>query len=593
MKTPRPVNPCLGRARPQQGFVLVLALVVLTLLFAAASGLYLNRQMWSFASVKQLDRVAMDVSSRADAQNWILQFRNTWQTAGEWGSPQNGVLNLTSSPVALSGGSVITVPGGGNFTAVSPYPKYPDILGSLELPYIFSTAQASSPAPYISGEPFWGTRSAVGGLGVIFRREMNDSTYTERKDRFIRPDSTGSGSRLRAWFSLDGALPLTMVFRVLPVSVFTLFVGQGGEAGASDMVELGSWLVSDTFPYSVGDYSVSEVGVGRVYVEGKAKAVSEISTGFPMVATGGFVESSSGITLNFPIVFGGSSHRAVWADDPDFLDRRHSDFRGMLVTSSDSPARLLRRDLAFADGRWHCPDFSRLTTRMQNSGVGVTITATIANYANLDKGLSCSSDPSQLSSGDQAAFKNPLYWAWDIPNKELVFTPPAGFIGGFSPSPGSLCVKFVGADKNDYTFRIALPDPGRDFTLLVPENPVVLQDGFNRAGTRAAMVVSPRIYVDGSSPEIRGVVITQGTFPNEAILYKGAGAAPNVLIQGALVLWRRLASVPAGSYVAPISLNPVDNYLSGVWIPPLTPAVTDVRASSDGFRVYDIKAVEP
>lgn len=582
----------------RSGFVLVLALIVLTLLFAAASGLYLNRQMWAFASTKQMDQTVMDVSSRADAQNWILQFRDVWQGTGT----TDGTLNLTTSAVSLSGLSSSSITGGGSFQAVGPYPKYPDTLGTIVLPQRFDTSITSNPARYVSGEPFWGTRGIVGALGVLFRREMGDG-YAERQNRFTAPNLTnGTGSKLRAWYSLDGALPLTMVFRVFPVTAFTLFVGYGS-AAAPTLVDINStWLGSDATNYTVGSaptqYQVSSMGSGRIYVEGQLRLQSDIATGFPIVATDGFVPNAYTFTLNFPDAYaggtGGVTDDATWATDETFRNNRYSLYRGMMVTSSDAPARLLRRGSVFSDGRWRGSRVVDLAGAMVSSATIapavqiVQISADVTKQGEAGRGITCTSSAS-FSAADRMLIQT--YFTWNATASELVFQPPAAYA-----SPESLVVSLIGTGNATYSVRAVVPQLTTPFTLVVPNHPLILQDGFNQGGLLAAMVVSPKVCVANSGAAgtkyIKGAVITEAYSPESPIYFSGANPAPLVELQGPLIIWHRLDADP-GIVMVPLKLLPIRNYLSGVWVPPLTPAVADVRASSDGFRIYDIKAVEP
>jgi hypothetical protein len=579
-------NTNLRSLRPQGGFVLVLALVILTLLFAAASGLYLNRQMWAFASTKQMDQTVMDVSTRTDAQNWVLQFRNAWQASAD------GLINLSNSPVPLSGGSLSSISGGGNFQAVSPYPKYPTSLGSLTIPNFFPTNGLSTPAPYVAGEPFWGTRSVIGALGVTFRREMGGGSYTERDERFIVPNLTNNtGSHLRAWFSMDGALPLNMVFRVLPVTSFTLFVA-GGQFNPP-RVELGAWMNSLATSYTLGPYSVSQIGQGRIYVENSVEASANVSSGFPIVATGGFLPSGFNFNLYFPTLLGGGTQAATWpnGDDAQFRAARYSTFRGFLVTSSDAPARLLRRGVVFNDNRWGAAQVQALATNMVAS-TSIQITANVDAQT-----IGISSDLTQFPISQHAAFTNPLYWLWDVPNQELRFAPPAGFLAGFGTPPKSLAITLTGASAPNYSVRVRMANAGVPFTIVVPGNPLVLENGFNQDGTVPAMLVAPRIQFSAvaSGPyRIRAAVVTEARVPRYPIVFKGASGnpIPNVELQGPLIIWRQISGIVPGTPVG-LTLTPVLNYLDGTWVPPLTPAVVDVRASTEGFKIYELGAVEP
>lgn len=584
-----------------KGFVLVLSLVVMTLVFAAASGLYLNRQMWAFSSTKQLDQAIMAVSARADAQNWVIQFRDAWQS--------NLTLNLATSPIALSGGSTVgLIGGGGGFTAALPYPQYPVSVGTLGLPFKFNTSMDIVPQVYVTGEPYWGLDSYLGAVDVLFRREMNDDDFIVRRDRFTPPsapgpDSSRSGSHLRAWYSLDGALPVSMVFRVVPLSAFTLFVGAPMAGVSSDVPVSSAWLKSGGVGYDHGGYVVSDVGVGRLYVEGVMNAGSLITSGFPIGSTSGFSLTGGGsFELLFPSASGGGSQSASWTTEQEFRNNRYSIYRGMMVTSSDAPSRLLRHGVAKSGGKWvpiplgtADPNVPGYADRV-GAFSAVSITANVVNHV-----LSATRDPARFT-GNMANFtalsSSGGAWTWDVPNSQLIFSPPSSsWLNGFG-NLDSLKVTFRngnGTLNTSYKLRVVCPNPGRPFTLVVPSNPLVLEAGFNYAGTQASMLVAPDVYVDdtptSSGPYvIKGVLLTEAASADLPVYYAGSGTVPLVSLEGSLVVWRKTNRVSGA--LAGFQVTPSLSYLQGTVVPPICPAAVDVRASSPGFKIYDVGAYE-
>jgi len=351
------------------GFVLVLALVVLSLMFAAAAGLSLARQFWGFSSSKQVDRVLMEASIAADMALWFTVFRSQVQDAATSATtltpntPRGGVdfappgvqsaVEASLQNAGLSWPSrALTVVGSMNSTAselFTPpsgvnYPEFPPGVGTWSFDLFFRLEAApavisggslqdlsgSIPFPMASRDPFFGTYSRVHGMPLLFRREMNDSQYGERVGRYGE-DTT----KLRAWYSIDGAGNMGAGLRSFPLSQFTLFSAQpsptlqasGGRLAGDPLVlssfdngvglnlsafQVGGDLwakpgalfygVPDIYSYSYQDdvnptevaYPASQLGIGRVYVEGYAEVrgglqggtEAPLPLGMPLVVTG-------------------------------------------------------------------------------------------------------------------------------------------------------------------------------------------------------------------------------------------------------------------------------------------------------------------
>jgi hypothetical protein len=348
----------------QGGFTLVLALVVLSVMFAAAAGLSLARQFWGFSASKHLDRVLMEASVAADMSLWFSVFRAQVQDSalvgassypnvdfGVASTQQQAATSMASKGLVWPSKAVSVVyPITANATAplfvppdASKYPEFAsgvstwhfDRLFRLEpratwLPDSKQDLKGTVPYPMGAKDPYFGSYSRIHGMPLLFRREMEDKVYKERMGRFVEGET-----KLRAWYSIDGAGNLGAGIRSLPISQFTLFstqpYGAAQGEGAKDPLILSFYrLPADGVPadpnpalltpngwepaalfldknvsysYDYQDperagvaYPSSRVGIGRVYVEGYAKIVGGVipSTaveqplplGIPLVVTG-------------------------------------------------------------------------------------------------------------------------------------------------------------------------------------------------------------------------------------------------------------------------------------------------------------------
>jgi hypothetical protein len=591
-------SPCL-----RSGFVLVVALVFLTLFFAAASGLYLSREMWAFRATKQVDVSLAEMQARADASAWLVQVRSEVQSAPLDDGALSFALPEASARSQCSFGTLDEGSSPYGFLAVSPYPELPPEADVVSVPLWFDLDQASYEVRQLPLDPYYSVFGSLGYVGALFRRELNESGRALRQGRFAAETTS-----VRAWASVDGALPAQLVWRVVPVSVFTLFVGSAPQGDLS-AVGLGTWLQTSSSPYSSAGYEVASCGVGRIYVEGPAVALAPISLSLPLVATGGiFADPPSGgasggsYFLSFPDHLGGGYFSASPYTAAVFRQARLSLYRGLLVGPDDGPARLLRPGMELgADGVWRPLGlaFSGGLIDHYHDVASVVVTADTDTQT-----LSLAYDAAQFDGGVQAQVDAFLQlvadggaWSWDVA-EELLFEPPLLFFDQFTKIPFTIAVEFVGGDADTYVLRVDLPsvdaltdDPASRKLTLACGNTVRLSGGFNGAGSSlAVMLVSPRVHVDTADPEvtIRGVVLTEApSVSNPFYIPVGATNIPTVNLVGSLVLWRRLdSSVPSGE--CPFNLAPAVDLLTGSVVPPSVPAMTDVRLGARGYRLYRI-----
>lgn len=396
-----------GRATySQQGFALVLTLVVLTVLFAAGAGLALNRQMWSFMAQKQLDNSLVDAATRSDMRNWFGGqdgLRDVFQDKGVLDLDTDPVMMENTLPisrfefsVAAATNTVLILDpadaGDAEFSTqlrpneealfqprmeggVMMYPEYDASVGSIAMPTLFNVgaltnaAATNYPDESVIGEPFWGTASYKGSFGVVFNREMSEDERQMREGR--TEDAT---TKLRAWNSIDAGRRGTVHVRVLPISTFTLFSPYPG-VDINDATIPAPTIIDPTWinPISVGltnptaqalqwagsaNWGTTNIGMGRIYVEGQLSSDSEVTVGLPIVATGGFQGGGSNMyNLTFPSYMPGPLKDATISTNlsaSNFWRTKMTTTHSMLVSSDESPARLLRPGVSIDPdtGRW-------------------------------------------------------------------------------------------------------------------------------------------------------------------------------------------------------------------------------------------------
>ena len=636
------LNRRLSTGGGQGGFAIVLALVVLSVLFAAAGGLALSRQTWGFSSVKQLDKALMESSVMGDSTLWFSKVRQVLENQFSQGQPldfSSYSVQASLSPTPSRAVSYVAEKGKdddsedddsendsrdsqndpGTPLFVVPegqsYPEYPSNMGVWELPRFYQLPKGSSqenPFSFSFSDPFYGSSSLVYGFGVLFPREMDDKVNKARVGRFSKEDT-----QLRAWYSVDGAGVTMVGMRYMPLSQFTLFSTE--DALGRDLELSESFLGNSSEPYSYdfnGEvaYAANRMGIGRVYVEGKARVVDSLCLGFPLVATGGYFSPQglplSGQPLSFRVCYGSSDSTISYSNFSDYIKWKGI-LGGFMVVSSDmSPCRLLR-------------SFS------ESMGVNKYRNKDLASYAKDWNGYALRLGIGKNSSGDDVlqilgglnfsqSEETQILESWLLNNstKTLRFSPGSASIQpyyeGFRFSNAPLVVS---VDKTVY-------DAGYDVSLNVPsvyalsensENrrltvissgPLRLEGDFNRdepdkrdSGT---MIVAPRLLVDGGS-RISGIFVTETPDPRSPFL---SSVNRNVVtLRGGLIVWNRVSEFLGwDSLSVPVTLVADAGYISGVRLPYSSrgidgswegpPIVVDTRVYQDSLELYKLKAVD-
>jgi hypothetical protein len=342
--------------RNEKGFALVFALVTMTLIFIAVSGLTQSRQIWGFTATKQLDRTTMALTTRVDSVNWLTFFRYNAQKTPTSFSPSTSTFSPPSSFIGTTGASL--------FTPVSPYPQ---VTGgaNYSLPANFGLVGPSTvgdpSVPIAPFDPYWGCNAALTGFGLTYAREMSSAAYA------LRAGATGAASNLKSWMSIDGALVQSVGLRYLPISIFTLYSPQPATTNA---LALSTSASANPFSLKINPlnyswtsmfsslYYTPNIGVGRLYIEGPVTINGTFPIGLPTVFTDGFSSSSAGtLALTFPTFLGsGSTNIAVPTTTEDFLSKRYSYFRGLISCGYDTSQRLLRySSTANVNNKWVVP----------------------------------------------------------------------------------------------------------------------------------------------------------------------------------------------------------------------------------------------
>jgi len=486
-----------GRNSQQGGFVLVLALVVIGLMFAAAAGLSLARQSWGYSSIKELDRSLMEVSVAADSSLWFSGLRAQIQEKALFEGLNKG-LDLSSSgqriesrmkevttawPSLATAGMQADIGGGTNLSGVftsggGAYPEYPRTEENGETTWNFDPLfrivgeSQSLSDPMGVRDPYFGSYSYIQALTVLFRREMDDSLFSVRQNRFSEAES-----KLKAWYSVDGAGEVTVGVRSLSISQFTLFSTQpnGGDAnlvhtaplvlsmspsafgfngatfgGAGALFELSykpkkpdsSEEEEEVYDYHPG---TGELGIGRVYIEGSASVRGTIPLGLPMVITGeGLVDGLRGYAGLFDkhgLPWGGPSFDSAYysphsssinAEVPpvfgfstfdDYIRWSAGSGRAKVVSAEVSPCRLIR---SFAgrldDGLWENKPLSLYIKDWMSRYAAPQVTLTVRKTQD-------AASPYEIAWVEDGSKKDLLKSAWELDagNRTLTFRPPDNF----------------------------------------------------------------------------------------------------------------------------------------------------------------------
>jgi hypothetical protein len=592
----------LQRHLSERGFAMVAALVVMTVMFIAVGALSDTRQMWGFASTKQLDRSSAESPARADSATWFRSLRRSFLNA-----PYGLSANLYHSDASVSRltnwvyvEDPPTTNNGEPFPAFLPnYPNWgTNPAFSLFTPRIYTPGTNDivtySKGPY---DPYWGFNGYGRAFAVVFQREMPEAVRELRDGRFS-PDTT----QLRAWMSMDAGLNTAVTVRHMPMSAFTFFSVPATASPAIGPVSIGTnWIIPSTNSYNFGGYSVPQMGVGRIYVDGNVDFGSNAMVlGFPIATTGLFTNTTN-VTFHFPTQLGGGSLTTNVTWDA-FMSDRLSPWGNMLATSMDAPQRLMTR---FAEGAspWRGLSVVSIASQYRVAGAQAQL---FVSPGETNTTVSASYVPAFYSNNvgfgiftNVTATNSP--WVVDYTNRTVTFRPQAGFLDVFTDPMNAIHFRLGGSNASLYTFIFDVPSvaalstaPERQRLTLITGNPVVLEGGFNQALTGwGAMLVAPRIQVrppaGGASPVIGGFVVTQASDPRFPFVYTDP-ATPPVDIVGGLAAYR-VALAPEAQPLG-VRLFPDPAYLSGQSVPPQVPAVTDIRLTGEDMRIYTMFATE-
>jgi len=590
------------------GFAMVTALVIMTAVFIMAGSLATTRQMWGFFSTKQLDRSAIELPARVDSANWLMQNRYLLLSGKQ--IPFNvflynitaGIVTTTSNnPAQLQDLQYAAMNDVQPFPPVLPlYPDYDTNSFSLTLDYLYKSRplEIMMTTPQGAYDPYFGITNFGYAFGVVFKREMKDTLREARQGRF---DS--NLTQLRAWSSIDSALLTDVGYRRFPLSAFTLFTGNTTVSTYAPIV--GGLITPSTNSYSTFDYSVDQVGIGRVYVDGVANFASNTMTlGFPMVANKGYTNTTS-LNLFFPNYLGGGS-ATVSALGSSYKKNRYFVYRGMLASSYDRPQRLI--------GMYQVTNFPYFSKTIQtiiseayitpSDSVSVKLQLNTENTNNVVTMTSYAlgfdgADPVQV----QRAVSTNI-WTVNHAASNVTLNIPDGYFDAtnFVTAPTSILFSFVGTNSSPYRLRVNVPsvgrlstDPSRQKLSIITSNSMVIEtNGFNADYSGwGSMLVSPIIFaagVSGSSMNVGGTVMTRGRgtdLKNRVILSETTGALISLNLKGSLIVFN--ASSPSTSTTS-INLIPDPNYLSGVVTPPSVLTGLDFRVRQEEMRTYTMFA---
>jgi hypothetical protein len=609
-----------------QGFAMVMALVIMTAVFVMAGSLATTRQMWGFFSTKQLDRSNVEIPARADSASWLLQ--NRYLLLRNKQITQNTYLfNITNgivTGVPTTSGPNVNGPANpavlwdlqyANTTSdMQPFPPfdvlYPDYdtntftltldprWGPRTNEFMLTTEQGAY-------DPYYGITNTGYSWGVVFRREMEE---TNRESRMGRWDE--STTQLRAWASMDASLITYASYRRFPLSAFTLYLTTVSHTTIPSLANLLQPLSTN---YNFYGYNVSNVGVGRVYVEGTANFGSNnMVLGFPMVANRGYTNTSQ-INFHFPSHLGGGS-QVVVANPADYKKNRYFVYRGMLASSYDRPQRLIGLHQTNVDPFGSMPIATVISNLYVNTPGSVSVSLGL-NTDNPTNVVTLGNSGLGFNGGDinQASrISSTNIWAVDHTNRVVTLRlTNAGFFNStnFSVAPTSILFQFTGTNASQWVLSVNVPsianlssDPNRQKLSLITTGTMVIEPtGFNSDFSgQGSMIVSPMIRVSGttgSTVNIGGTVFTRsfGTdLRNRTILAYPTTSSPTLTanVVGSMILVSQVQFPPAGSTTA-VQLTPDIRYLSGQSIPPVVPTALDMRITGEEMKTYTMFATDP
>lgn len=600
---------------------MVAALVIMTAVFVMAGSLATTRQMWGFFSTKQLDRSNVEVPARADSANWLLQSRYLLLKNNEI-SQATYLLNITNGivtgqPPATAGAANNANPAvledlqfAGAGIDLEPFPPfsatYPDydtnsFAMTIDHLYIPSLRPQEGMLTSEQGsyDPYYGITNIGYSWGVVFRREMDDQTRLSRSGRFSE-----TTTQLRAWASIDAALVTSASFRRFPLSAFTLYLASTNH---NSVFNIGNLINPLSTSYNAHQYSVGNVGVGRVYVDGVANFSSNAMTlGFPMVANKGYTNTAQ-VNFFFPTHLGGGSQTYV-ANPADYKKSRYYAYRGMLASSYDRPQRLISMSQTNVSPFVSMPIAAIITNAYVNnpSSVYARLSLDTDNTNNL---VTLSSSLG-LSASEASRLTSTNIWVVDHTARTVALQlTNSGFFNAtnFATPPTSMLFTFSGTNTAPWTLRVNAPnvgalssDPSRQkLSIITPATLVVESNGFNsNLSGNGAMLVSPIIRVSGASGsviDIGGVVVTANRTPsNVRGRTIGSDPASSVLtanVVGSMILIGQLGFMANTNTV--VQLTPDLRYLSGESIPPAILTGLDMRITQEEMKTYTMFATEP
>jgi hypothetical protein len=607
-------------SKPNNGFAMVLALVVMTVMFVVVASLSSTRQMWGFFSTKQLDRANIDFPTKADSENWFRLNRESLFRNGSVTAPVYLVAAGSGGSIAsASGDAASTVvffaqDGDEPFPAVildgngSPdYPTYGTNVVTFDVPFQFNLGAnpvlpgrtGANDPPY---DPYWGMMRYGGSYGVMFKREMLESSREIREERF------NDNTQLRAWMSIDGALRTFIRYRVMPMSAFTYYYAPT-YTGLTSVGVTTNHITPLSAAYNYDGYSVSSIGMGRIYVDELVNFQTSGTTnnpvlGFPIVATHGFTNLGT-TTFHTPLVYGVSNGGTIVTNlnTTNFWPHRYAALKGMLLSSDDVSQRLITR---FANT---APPFR---SRELQQGV-------MSNYVNnfgstaVRVRLDTATNTTLLESGGPQSSlllsTNAVgMWAVDHTNRLVTLRPSLNYFTNFVVPPSSIFFEFYGPNAASYKLIVNVPSVAalgvtaeqQQLSVISSNTIVIPTTGFNSDNSgNGAMLVSPRIEIDSpTSPvNIGGYVITGGSVtqaqgPVLRPFYQYAITNvpdPMHTITGGLAYFGTAPNIVGGTLAARIV--PSVGYLQGTTVPPAVPAVFDYRIAAQDMVIYQMIAV--
>lgn len=613
------------------GFAMVLALVVMTIMFVVVGSLSTSRQMWGFFSTKQLDKSNIEFPAKADSENWFRLTRESLLINGEVTLTQHLREAPSAGPISVQdGGAASTViyfhqNGEQPFPAliedangIDDYPTYGGNNVSFSVPFTYNLGtNALTTARSGAFDPYWGMRRYGGSYAVLFKREMPESIRQIRADRF------STATQLRAWMSIDAGLITRLRYRIMPMSAFTLYVT--GTSAAPITARITTNFVSPlNLPYdysgdgdSQGRYQVNSVGMGRIYVDGRLNFATSGTTnspviGFPIVATHGFTNLGTS-TFHIPAAYGtaGNSPTTIVTNlnQTNYWTHRYAELKGMLLTSSEAPQKLITR---FANNAapFQSKNFTNGILSAYSSAQLTAVRVRLDTDSTNNPLQFVSADPLRFNSSQSSLLlstNTPGMWSVDHASREVTLRPSANYFTNFTLPPSSIYFEFTGANAGLYKLRVDVPslaalgttDAQRRLSVVTPSTMVISQSGFNADNSgNGAMLLSPRIEIDttNASLNIGAYVVTRGNAlstltPRPLFTFNPTNTPTTFVptITGGL----SYTATTGGNILGSLNVRvlPSIGYLQGTTVPDAVPTVFDYRIARQDLEVYSMDAV--